>query len=119
MPCGNSSLLRIFSTLGILGKDTTKWETEYNEALAAYPKMIHQSPDGIGHALAAQTEKAVGIVKIAGNIDLLESVFEKTRRVNHRPVYFEVALALSLEINGQKIECETKDPEKLINYISG
>ncbi len=119
MPSGNSSLLRIFSTLGILGKDTTKWKTEYIEALAAYPKMIHQSPDGIGHALAAQTENAVGIIKIAGSVDLLKSVFEKISRINHRPVYFEVALALSIEINGQKIECEMKDPEKLINYISG
>ena len=71
VPSGNSSLLRCFSILSVLGTEKERWQREYDESLSAYPKLIKDSPDGIGHALSALSEFAVGIVQIFGPIQFI------------------------------------------------
>ncbi|MEK9773281.1 MAG: DUF255 domain-containing protein [Opitutae bacterium] len=117
MPSGNSSLLRCFSILGEIGSDSAKWRAEYTEALGGYPKLIKQSPDGIGHALCAQTEQTVGIVQINGPINLIEKVAKTMTHLSHRPVYFTEDKELALWINRQKVELNKTDHRKLIEIL--
>lgn len=117
MPSGNSSLLRCFSILGEIGSDSAKWCSEYQEALGGYPKLIKQSPDGIGHALCAQTEQAVGVVEVNGPIHLIQPVAEKMTNLSHRPVYFTQEKELSVQINQKKVEIKVSDHQELIEKL--
>lgn len=113
IPSGNSSLLRSFHTLGKLGKEKGKWQTEYNEALGAYTNLIKQSPDGIGHALTCQTEQAIGLVQISGSLSWIRNAAERMATLNYRPIFYAQKQEQCVHINGQKIDLEKADAREI------
>ena len=104
LPVGNSSLMRVFHTLSIIGNKRQKWEKEYQEAIGAYVKASKQSPDAVGHALTAITEAETGIVLIQGDQSFIEASAKSLSAYPHRPVFFHVGEEKSLQINGNPIE---------------
>lgn len=117
MPSGNSSLIRCFHTLGQMGTNQEKWNAEYHEALAAYPKLAKGSPDGIGHALCNLTEAAVGVVSIHGPMDGLQKVSHEMTKLSYRPVFFQEEETYSLKINQQKIEVADPSAKGIISLV--
>jgi len=104
LPAGNSSLMRVFHTLSILGKNRQRWEKEYQEAIGAYVKASKQSPDAVGHALTAITEAETGIVSIRGDQSFIEANASSFSAYPHRPVFLHVDEEKSLQINGNQTE---------------
>ena len=117
IPSGNSSLIRCFHTLGQLGKESAKWNAEYQESLAGYSKLAKASPDGIGHALCALTEAAVGIIEIQGPKQDLLAIVEEIKNLSYRPVYFREGPNFSIQVNQIEIEMTASSPEKIISQI--
>ena len=118
IPSGNSSMLRCFHTLGQLAENSAAWQTEYQEALGGYPKLIKQTPDGIGHALCAQTEAAMGIIEISGPEAYIRELADELRNIGHRPVFFVQRNEKSLWVNKQKIELKTEKPKEIIQWLA-
>ncbi len=117
MPSGNSSLIRCFHTLGQIGKNKEKWNAEYREALAAYPKLAKASPDGIGHALCSLTEAAVGVITIQGpHLGLREIAYEM-RQLSYRPIFFVEQETYSLQINQEKVQVTEPTAAGIISQI--
>jgi len=118
LPSGNSSLLRIFHTLRLIGKKRDTWAQEYTEALGGYVKIAQNTPEGIGHALAAISEGQVGVVTITGEVPFLQLCTQKLAKYPHRPVYFFAADQKKMTVNGQDAEPPT-DPADWIHYLYG
>jgi uncharacterized protein YyaL (SSP411 family) len=117
MPSGNSSLIRCFHTLGQIGKNQEKWNAEYREALAVYPKLAKASPDGIGHALCCLTEAAVGVITIQGpHLGLREIAYEM-RQLSYRPTFFVEQKNYSLQINQKKVQLTEPTAAGIISQI--
>ena len=118
VPSGNSSLLRCFSILSVLGTEKERWQREYDESLSAYPKLIKDSPDGIGHALSALSEFAVGIVQIFGPSQFLVKIANELKSINYRPIYLLKGMEVAMFVNNKKAEIPTKDAIKLIQTLN-
>ncbi len=118
-PCGNSSLLRCFHLLGLLGKEKNLWKREFNEALAAYPKIIRQSPDAVGHALGAIAEATNGVALVGGPQEFLHMIIEKMREKPYRPVFLHRAKEFSISVKGKKINCPSNKMDDLIEKALG
>jgi uncharacterized protein YyaL (SSP411 family) len=117
MPSGNSSLIRCFHTLGQIGKKQEKWNAEYREALAAYPKLAKASPDGIGHALCCLTEAAVGVIIIQGPHHGLREIAYEMRQLSYRPTFFVEQKTYSLQINQEKVQLTEPTAAGIISQI--
>ena len=117
MPSGNSSLLRVFSILAKLGGNQHRWSEEYEEALGGYPKIIKQSPDGIGHALSAQTENSVGIIKLACPKHFMEKIFKKLSILSHRPIFLTQKEDICLEVNQQIVALAQDQFDEVLRVI--
>jgi uncharacterized protein YyaL (SSP411 family) len=118
LPSGNSSLMRIFHTLSLIGKNRDAWAQEYAEGLGGYVKIAQNTPDGIGHALAALSEAQIGIVTIRGEMLFLQLCTQKLAKYPHRPVYFFAADQKKMTVNGQDVE-PPDDSEDWISYLYG
>ena len=117
MPSGNSSLLRVFSILAKLGGNQPTWASEYGEAIGGYPKIIKQSPDGIGHALSAQTEDSVGIIKLACPKPFMMELFNKLNTLSHRPIFMTEKEDICLEVNQKNVELKTNQLDEVVRVI--
>lgn len=85
-PSANSSLLRVFSTLyQITNKEL--WMKEYREAQAGYPQFCRQAPQGVGHALCAITEEAVGLSTLNCLPDQMDAVVRELSCHPYRPIF--------------------------------
>ena len=86
VPAGNSALLRVFASLHVLtGED--RWLDEFSETRAAYPKLARKAPQGIGHALAALAEEAIGIAVVKVNGVPIEPLADALRKKPSRLVH--------------------------------
>lgn len=89
-PSGNSSLLRIFSTLHLLtGKQ--KWLTEFAEAKRAYAKLVEKAPDGICYALCSMTEDTIGLIHITCPSSKIETLTKLLAEFPYRPIFLKGA----------------------------
>ena len=86
IPSGNSSMLRVFSTLCVLTGEEL-WEKEYQKARAAYSTLARKAPDGIAHALTAITEHETGLCSIKGNQMQIDSLMKGLAERPYRPVF--------------------------------
>lgn len=86
VPAGNSSMLRVFSSLGILTEDEI-WEKEYQKIRAAYSTLATKAPDGIAHALTAIAEYETGLCLIEGTHGQIDSLMSELAEKPHRPVF--------------------------------
>ncbi len=86
IPSANSSILRVFATLYHLTGNQT-WLEELKEARAAYPKLCLTAPQGVGHALAAITEDAVGISSIQCEPEKLDETICSLAKYPYRPIF--------------------------------
>jgi uncharacterized protein YyaL (SSP411 family) len=99
LPSGNSSLLRVFASLHQLTGEQ-RWFREFLEARAGYPNLARRVPQGIGHALAALAEQAIGITVIKIKDGPVEPLVETLRQKPYRLVHLRV----------------TEDPEQPTGY---
>ncbi len=104
IPAGNSSLLRVFHLLGVLGEDWSRWNAEFEEAKGAYAKIARQAPDGIGHALGALADASIGVIRLAGPLQTLRELGEQTMQSSCRPIHYRKESELAMWINRTKIE---------------
>ncbi len=118
IPSGNSSLLRCFSILSVLGTEKVKWQREYEEALSAYSKIVRESPDGIGHALSSISDYVIGIVQIKGPIQFISEMANELKNVNYRTIYLVEDAEVSVHINNKNADILTKDPLKIIQALN-
>ncbi len=86
IPAGNSSMLRVFSTLFLLtGKE--EWNQRYLEIRNGYSNLATKAPHGIGHALTAIAENEIGLCSIkSGNEDLNDLCLNLSEKP-YRPVF--------------------------------
>ena len=63
LPAGNSILMEVFSHFYHLTSDE-KWKNEFEQGLSGYSSLAQKIPDGIGYALSAICESAVGIFTV-------------------------------------------------------
>jgi uncharacterized protein YyaL (SSP411 family) len=116
----NSSLLRIFSTLHHL-TDKTVWKKEYEEAIAGYPNLSKQAPQGIGHALSAITDEAIGLCSIVCNTVHTEEILFKIAQNPYRPIFLNIEkekMSDRITLNvGKKFSEEIKTPEEVFETI--
>jgi uncharacterized protein YyaL (SSP411 family) len=117
-PAGNSSLIRCFHLLSLLSQNKEKWRTEYQETLGAYVKLAQNSPDGIGHAMAAITEATVGVIEIDGPKKELIETAALMAALPYRPIYYRKAERLVLRINGKEVPEKVESPENLCKLLS-
>jgi len=118
LPSGNSSLLRIFHTLSILGQNKKKWSQEYKEALGGYINPCHKTPEAIGHALTAITEAEVGIITLKGKYDYLHDCAKILRDKPYRPTFFIKEKGDTVEINGNLIDLSTASAKRIDHLFS-
>lgn len=86
VPAGNSSMLRVFSSLCVLTGEEL-WEKEYQMARSAYSNFARKAPDGIAHALTGITEQETGLCLIRGNQMQIDSLMKKLGQKPHRPIF--------------------------------
>ena len=86
VPAGNSSMLRVFSTLCVLTGEEL-WEKEYQTARTAYATLARKAPDGIAHALTAITEHETGLCLIKGNQTQIDSLMKGFAEKPYRPIF--------------------------------
>lgn len=85
-PSANSSLLRVFSTLyQITNKDL--WIKEYREAQGGYAQFCRKAPQGVGHALCAITEEAIGISTLNCPPDQTDGAVRELSNYPYRPIF--------------------------------
>ncbi len=119
-PSGNSSLLNVFAKLyHITGEEI--WLQEFQEAKSAYPRICTSAPQGIGHALNAITEKAVGISSIECKFSDVAKVISALSRKPYRPVFIkpfknENVDSAKLTIENNLIS-ESSNPLELIDKL--
>ncbi len=89
-PSANSSLLRVFSTLYEI-TEKESWLKEYKQALAGYPNLCRQAPQGIGHALASITEMEVGICSICCSKEQIDNILKKISKNPYRPIFVTIS----------------------------
>ena len=89
LPSGNSSLLRVFASLHQLTGEE-RWFRKFSEARAAYPNLARRVPQGIGHALAALAEQAIGITVIKIKDAPVEPLVEVIRQKPYRLVHLRI-----------------------------
>ena len=123
LPSGNSALLRVFASLNLLTGEE-RWFREFAESRAAYPKLALRAPQGIGHALAALAEQAIGIavVKIKGvPIEpLVQILRQKPYRLTHlravedeeQPVGYQLCV-------GPECQPPVEDPAEIARLLHG
>ena len=116
-PSGNSSIMRCFHLLGILGKNCKKWKQEYGEALGAYPKLTQQTPDGIGHALCAITEATVGTLRITAPESIIQEVTTSMKNKPYRPIFLKKSEEVKLLNNQSTIQTSAATAKALIDKI--
>ena len=116
-PSGNSSILRCFHLLGILGKNCKKWKQEYSEALGAYPKLAQQTPDGIGHALCAITEATVGTLRITAPELIIQEVTSSMKNKPYRPIFLKKSEEIKLLNNQSTIQTSAASAQAIIEKI--
>lgn len=87
-PSGNSSLLRVFATLHHLTGNKI-WLKEFNSAKSAYPNLCKKAPQGIGHALTAITEKAVGLCTIKCSPEEIDNLMRDVSKKPYRPIFLK------------------------------
>ena len=92
LPAGNSSLLRVFSTLRALTGEEF-WEQQFAEARAAYPKLALRIPQGMGHALSSLVEEAMGIAVVTIKEASVEAIAQALAAQPYRPVHIRVTEA--------------------------
>ena len=117
VPSGNSSLLHCFSILSVLSKNHPRWKVEFEESLAAYPKLSQQAPDGIGHALTALTHHATGRIKFNGPKERVMELAGYLSQKDTRRSYFQISEEECLLVNQSKIEVPYPISEKSLNEI--
>jgi len=117
IPSGNSSLLRCFSILSVLGTKKVNWQREYDEALCAYSKIVRESPSGIGHALSSISEYLIGIVQIKGPIQFINEIANLLKDISYRTIYLVEDAEVSVHVNNKNAEILTKDPLKIIQIL--
>ena len=119
-PSGNSSLLRIFSTLHVLtGKQ--KWEKEFTEAKAAYPKLVMKASDGISHALCCITEATVGLIRIQCPASEISGLSKILAEFPYRPIFLEAKKEVdqfTVCVNNVCMK-PTASPEEAIRQLFG
>jgi uncharacterized protein YyaL (SSP411 family) len=116
-PSGNSSIMRCFHLLGILGKNCKKWNQEYCEALGAYPKLAQQTPDGIGHALCAITEATVGTLRITAPELIIQEVTTSMKKKPYRPIFLKKSEEIKLLNNQSTIQASVTSAQAIIEKI--
>ena len=116
-PSGNSSIMRCFHLLGILGKNCKKWKQEYSEALGAYPKLAQQTPDGIGHALCAITEATVGTLRITAPELIIQEVTSSMKNKPYRPIFLKKSEEIKLLNNQSTIQTSAASAQAIIEKI--
>ncbi len=117
MPSGNSSLLRCFNLLSEIGNKTEQWKSEYEEALGGYPKIAQVAPDGIGHALSALTEAAIGLIQISAPITTLKAIVDEMECLPYRPIFFKQQPQVEIKINQLPVQINQTTPQAMIEKI--
>ena len=113
-------MLRVFSTLHHL-TDKTVWKKEYEEAIAAYPNLSKQAPQGIGHALSAITDEAIGLCSIVCNAAHTEKILFRIAQNPYRPIFLSInkektSDQITLNV-GNQFSQEIKNPEEVFETI--
>lgn len=116
-PSGNSSLLRCFHTLSLIGKNREKWKEEFHEALGAYPIIAQKAPDGIGHALGAITDSSIGVIKATMEPESLQEFAILMASKPHRSVLLFTGSETSIEVNGTAYNFSSQSIPELIDEI--
>ena len=116
----NSSLLRIFSTLYHLTNKTI-WKKAYKETLNAYPNLCRQAPQGIGHALSAITDEAIGLSSIVCNSMQIEEILMRISQKPYRPIFLIIDNdktngLITLNV-GNEFKKEIDNPEDVVETI--
>jgi uncharacterized protein YyaL (SSP411 family) len=86
IPSGNSSMLRVFTTLHFLTGEKA-WLDAYLQARAAYPNLTAKAPQGIGHALSAITENEIGLGVIKSKNEEVDQLVESLSEKAYRPIF--------------------------------
>ena len=86
IPSGNSSMLRVFTTLHFLTGEKA-WLDAYLQARAAYPNLTTKAPQGIGHALSAITENEIGLGVIKSKSEEVDQLVESLSEKAYRPIF--------------------------------
>lgn len=116
-PTGNSSIMRCFHLLGILGEKRKKWNQEYSEALGAYPKLAQQTPDGIGHALCAITEATVGTLTFTAPKSIIQEVTLSMQKKPYRLIFLKKSEEIKLLNNQNMIQTPATSAQAIIDKI--
>ena len=89
IPAGNSSMLRVFTTLFHLTGEEA-WRQKYLEVRNAYSGLASQAPHGIGHALTAIAENEIGLCSIKTGKNDLDDLAQSLAAKPHRPVFLKM-----------------------------
>lgn len=63
-PSGNSAALHVLSQLAILRPEEPEWRAAYQQLAGSYGGMAERLPHGVGHALSALTQEAIGLASL-------------------------------------------------------
>ena len=86
IPSGNSSMLRVFTTLYLLTGEPS-WERNYFEARKVYSALVPKSPHGFGHALTAIAENEIGLCCVKSDGKDWDNLVQNLAEKPHRPVF--------------------------------
>jgi uncharacterized protein len=117
LPSGNSSLLKVFASLQQLTGEP-RWFREFSKARAAYPNLARRVPQGIGHALAALGEQAIGIAVIKIKDAPIEPLVEILRQKPYRLIHLRTTEAAEQPRGYQLcVGTECKEPSENASEI--
>ena len=88
IPSGNSSLLRVFSTLFYLTGENSYLE-EFQNMMNGFFKFSLSAPHGIGHALSSISENAIGISTCQYNSIDMDEIIKMIAKFPYRPLYLK------------------------------
>ena len=97
IPSGNSSLLRVFSTLFYLTGENSYLE-EFQNMMNGFFKFSLSTPHGIGHALSSISENAIGISTCKYSSIDMDEIIKMIAKFPYRPLYLKKE---PLEKNGK------------------
>jgi len=118
LPSGNSSLLRVFASLHQLTGEQ-RWFREFSEIRDGYPNLAKRVPQGIGHALAAIAEQAIGIAVIKIKDAPVEPLVEVIRQKPYRLVHLRVTEDAEQPTGYQLcVGTECKEPSEDVSEVT-
>ena len=108
LPASNSILMKVFSQFYHLTSDE-KWKNEFQQGLSGYSSLAQKIPDGIGYALSAICENAVGIltVEIPNSVQIsdFKSISKSPPRCIHYRSSTEEITKFQIRSDKRKIIC--------------